>query len=112
MFPVQCKEILPLDHIIITSISVRGGLGPLTVWVTKDNDDNTTTNTTNNNVLDTNPSKWHKVYDQTHRPNFRNVVSLNLDKPILLKPGEIKGVYVHSTLPGDQAIVYDNLTDQ
>jgi len=32
MFSIQCKEVLPVDHIVITSISIRGGLGPLTVW--------------------------------------------------------------------------------
>ena len=42
------------------------------MWVTKDNDDNattttTTTTTTTNNALDTNPSKWNKLYVQTHR---------------------------------------------
>jgi len=34
--------------------------------------------------------------------------TLELDQPIILKPGQIRAIYVHSTLPGDQAIVYDN----
>lgn len=29
-------------------------------------------------------------------------------EPIILKPGEIRALYIHSTGPGDQAIVYDN----
>ena len=33
MFPVKCKDLLPLDHIVIKSVSVRGDLGPVTVWV-------------------------------------------------------------------------------
>ena len=32
MFPVKCKDILPIDHVVINSVAVRGGLGPLTVW--------------------------------------------------------------------------------
>ena len=98
MFPIQCKEILPIDHILLTSISIRGALGPLTIWVTKDE----------NNTLDTNLTKWKKIYSQTHKPNYRNFVQLELSESIKLKPGEIKGVYIHSALPGDQAIVYDN----
>lgn len=33
---------------------------------------------------------------------------LQLTDPIKLTPGESRGLYVHSTLPGDVAIVYDN----
>lgn len=32
MFPVKCKDILPIDHVIINGVAVRGALGPLTVW--------------------------------------------------------------------------------
>ena len=32
MFPVKCKDILPVDHVVINSVAVRGALGPLTVW--------------------------------------------------------------------------------
>jgi len=59
---------------------------------------------------DTNPSKWYRVYKETHKPSFRNYLDFNVscEIKIKLKPGEIKGIYIHSTLPGDQAIVYDN----
>jgi len=60
-------------------------------------------------VIDTNQSKWVKIYEKSHKPNFRNFVELDISStPIILYPGEVKGIYVHSTLPGDQAIVYDN----
>lgn len=43
------------------------------------------------------------------RPSYREYCDLDLsDNPIILKPGEIRGVYIHSTLESDQALVYDN----
>ena len=38
MFPIKCKRSLPVQKVVINSISVRGRLGPLTVWVTKDDE--------------------------------------------------------------------------
>lgn len=39
MFPVECKGILPIEHMLITSVSVRGMLGPVTVWISKNEDE-------------------------------------------------------------------------
>ena len=95
MFPIQCKEVLPIDHIYISSISVRGALGPLTIWVTKDKHDDADDNSIGNRSLNTNPSKWRKVYSETHKPSFRNYFDFNVSCAIKikLKPGEIKGMY-------------------
>ena len=30
------------------------------------------------------------------------------NNPIILKPGTVRALYIHSTLQGDEAIVYDN----
>jgi hypothetical protein len=133
-FPIQCKAILPVEHIIISSISVRGDLGPVTVWVTKENDEAPETAVAaaqNNNVRagsvrynirqrggDTRGKRgqmimkqkyWNKIYEQKHKPSRRNYCELDLGaNPIILKPGEIRGIYIHSTLETDKAIVYDN----
>lgn len=40
------------------------------------------------------------------------MVELVLDRPIRLYPGEQCGFYVHSSLPGDEGIVYDNQRNQ
>jgi hypothetical protein len=48
------------------------------------------------------------LFDKTLGPSFREYKELTLDKPIVLKPGETRVIYIHSTLPGDEAIVYDN----
>lgn len=43
------------------------------------------------------------------RPSFRQYRDLDLSaNPIILKPGEIRGIYIHSTHESDQALVYDN----
>ena len=55
------------------------------------------------------PSSWTKLYDNTHKPCSRgHYTELVFDEPVRLKPGEMRALYIHSTLSGDQAIVYDN----
>jgi len=128
MFPIKCKDLLPVDHILIKSVSVRGRLGPLTVWVSN-KDANcpprrlSRRNTRNvlgrheRNVFESdkdhriplNPYSWTKLYDRKHDPCERGrYTELVLDKPVRLERGEIRAFYIHSTLEGDQAIVYDN----
>ena len=144
MFPIECKKILPVENVIITSLSVRGQLGPLTVWVTKDpyetvNEETgskknatcshgskrkvshimstrskTSKRASKNNVVNekltitANPSEWTKIYENTLSPSIRNYKKLDLSEcPICLKPGQVRGIYVHSALDNDEAIVYD-----
>jgi hypothetical protein len=46
---------------------------------------------------------------QQPRPSFRDYCELDFgDNPIIVKPGEIRGIYIHSTEESDQALVYDN----
>jgi hypothetical protein len=144
MFPVKCKNLLPLDHLIIKSVSVRGRLGPLTVWVsnedqsrpaggsaggnrrrgggsnptlrnssTVDNSGNSNANRNSNGSdgehrIQLHKRFWTKVYDRTHPASKRTPTELVLDPPIRMKPGQTRCIYIHSTLPGDEAIVYDN----
>jgi len=101
MFPVKCKDILPIDHVIINSVSVRGALGPLTVWVTKD--------VALNGEISMSKKHWTKIYEKTHSPSFIGYKELDLSaNPIKLRPGQVRGIYIHSTRRGDEAIVYDN----
>ncbi|KAL7461067.1 hypothetical protein ACHAXS_001508 [Conticribra weissflogii] len=105
MFPVKCKAVLPIDHVVINSVSVRGALGPLTVWVTKDENIN--------GEISMCKKHWKKIYQQTHGRSFHAYKELDLSsEPIVLKPGQVKGIYIHSTLRGDEAIVYDNKNKQ
>jgi hypothetical protein len=54
------------------------------------------------------PCRWTKIYEAVHGPSAREYVELQLDSPVLLYPGEVRAIYIHSRLPGDEAIVYDN----
>lgn len=101
MFPVKCKETLPIDHVIINSVAVRGALGPLTVWVTKDEH--------LSGEISMAKKHWTKIYEKTHNPSFVGYKELDLSSnPVVLKPGNVRGIYIHSTRRGDEAIVYDN----
>ena len=98
MFDVACESELPVEYVEIQSVSVRGDLGPLTVWTTPDT------------FLDKHESQeeWTKLYEAVHEPSRNHMVELKFNDPIKLRPGERRGMYVHSALPGDEAIVYDN----
>lgn len=103
MFPVKCKDNVPVEHVVINSIAVRGQLGPLTVWVSKEEQVGA------RRQFRMNPRYWTKVYEKTHAPSFHTFKELDLsENPIRMKPGEIKAIYIHSTRSGDEAIVYDN----
>ena len=94
---------MPLDHVVIHSVSVRGRLGPLTVWVSNEEQSPTRRGFRMSSRF------WTKIYERTHSPSFRTYVQLDLrENPIVLRPGQCKAIYIHSTLPGDEAIVYDN----
>mmetsp|Transcript_64824 Transcript_64824/g.97685 ORF Transcript_64824/g.97685 Transcript_64824/m.97685 type:complete len:438 (-) Transcript_64824:46-1359(-) len=108
MFPVKCKDLLPLDHLIIKSVAVRGMLGPLTVWVNNDDAFQRLNDTSLQRRVRLNPRYWTKLYDQTVAPSPRQYRKLELSEPIVLKPGDLRVLYIHSTLHDDSAIVYDN----
>lgn len=169
MFPIKAKQSLPIHQIVINSISIRGRLGPITVWVTKDEEAyrdeerkrlaieqaaaasstavaaaasasslstsspvakkskynlrarfsrKSSKSTSTNQQSAVRPivgqismrkRDWIKIYEKEHGPSFRTYTQLDLSaNPIILKPGEVRGVYIHSTLEGDEAIVYDN----
>lgn len=90
MFDVQCKG--PEEG------GVRGDLGPLTVWTTKGSYQR----------KEHQQDKWDCLYEAEHPPSYEKYTPLRLRAPIRLLPGESCGLYVHSKLPGDDALVYDN----
>lgn len=111
MFPVKCKDLLPLDHLLIKSVAIRGRLGPMTVWVSKQEEHRRRCgdgDTAIQQRIRLNPKHWTKLYQKTHGSSRYDYKELLLDIPIRLVPGETRVIYIHSTLPGDEAIVYDN----
>lgn len=134
-FPIQCKNILPVCHIVINSISVRGALGDLSVYITKKNSVDIVRETPSSRsirgqnvsynlrqhggVNESTTAKmgeimmkeqyWNNIYKKKHGPSFHTYQELDLSsRPIVMKPGEVRGIYIHSKLDNDQAIVYDN----
>ena len=98
MFTIECKTELPVDFVQITGISVRGALGPLTVWVTADSWEDKFEE----------EKLWTKVYERVHPASHQDFVQLTLNEPVLVPKNCSVGMYVHSKLPGDEALVYDN----
>jgi len=98
MFDVHCKDVLPVAFIEITSVAVRGDLGPMTVWVTPE--------TFHGKSED--EYQWRLVYDGKHAPSPNRLVPLELVEPVRICRGDSIGVYVHSGLAGDTGLVYDD----
>ena len=106
MFPIKAKAILPVEKIVIHSVAVRGQLGALTVWVSNDT---IAPDRNGHYAFRLSPRHWTKIYDQKHRPSQREYAILDLSAhPLVIQPGQVRVLYIHSTSPGDEAIVYDN----
>jgi hypothetical protein len=104
MFPIRVKEYLPVEHILLHSISVRGRLGNLTVHVSNETADG------NNNTTEIplRANCWTQLYQGKHKMVRTGYAKLEFPQPLLLKPGQVRLLYVHSTHDGDESIVYDN----
>lgn len=109
IFPVKCKNVLPIEHIIINSVAVRGELGPITVWVSNVIENDRPANGRYRFRLS--QKHWTQVYEHTHEPSPRVYKSMVFSEPIILLPGQVRLMYIHSKAQGDQAIVYDNSSD-
>jgi hypothetical protein len=108
MFPIKAKDVLPVEKIIIHSVAVRGQLGPISVWITNENEPERPSTQGEYNFR-LSPRHWTKIYEGEHAPSQRTYQVLDLrDKPIVLRPGQVRSIYIHSTSEGDEAIVYDN----
>lgn len=54
------------------------------------------------------PEAWTKVHEKIHPESASTYVELKLDEPLVLKPKDRRGIYIHSARPDDEGIVYDN----
>uniref|UniRef100_A0A061R2E7 Uncharacterized protein n=1 Tax=Tetraselmis sp. GSL018 TaxID=582737 RepID=A0A061R2E7_9CHLO len=99
MVDLLCSDKLPCEYVEVQSVWVRGQLGPLTVY---------TSNRSYKECM-SNPSDWEVRHKATYGPSFHNLVELKLDPPLMIQAGARAGLYVHSALENDEAIVYDNI---
>jgi len=111
IFPIKAKRVLPIQHIVIRSVAVRGQLGPMTVWVSNEDCDGSSPNAMGQYNFRLEARYWTKVYAQTHEPSQQEYCVLdfsNAEHPVIIQPGRVRALYIHSTLAGDESIVYDN----
>lgn len=101
VFDVKCTDLLPIEFVEISSVAVRGGLGPMTVWTTPDTFRG---KTSERNAM----SHWRQIYKGSHSVSFRELVPFELEDPVRLGAGDSCGIFVHSRRSGDQSVVYDN----
>lgn len=116
MFPIRAKTILPIEQIIIQSVAVRGHLGDISIWISNDTIQKASSNSggnthhQNNNGAEVSsfklaPKYWTKVYQNKHRASQRSYQTMDLtkfyDKPVTLRPGQVRMMYIHSTLESD-----------
>jgi hypothetical protein len=100
VFSISTLKTAPCTSLHITSLAVRGALGPITVYTTKDLVPHTS--------CFQDSSKWEAVQSVTLTSSWSKYVPIKFDIPVDIPPGECRGFYIHSTIPSDTAIVYDN----
>lgn len=105
MFPIKAKQVLPLESVVIHSVSVRGMLGKMSIWVTNEGEAPAEGGEYRIRLTE---RHWTKVYEREHEASPRTYSVMKFDEPVVLAPGQIRALYIHSTLEGDEAIVYDN----
>ncbi len=100
MFDVRVLPEAPVTQLLVTDLSVRGGLGRVKVYVTKDHE--------SHSKVYTQSSKWEEVYSGNLSSSWRQYKNLVFERPVQIEKGEIRGFYIHSQEHGDASIVYDN----
>lgn len=99
MFDVEAKVgTLPVAAVVVDAVSVRGGLGNMTVWYTPGGFQGK--HETKN--------QWTKCFSAKVDPSWREFAKLTLQPPLVMLPGERYGLYVHSAERHDEGVVYDN----
>eukprot|EP01059_Diplonema_ambulator_P020546 TRINITY_DN3436_c0_g9_i1.p1 TRINITY_DN3436_c0_g9~~TRINITY_DN3436_c0_g9_i1.p1 ORF type:complete len:547 (+),score=62.79 TRINITY_DN3436_c0_g9_i1:56-1642(+) len=99
MCDVRCREDTPpLEFIQLQGIRVRGDLGRVRVFVREGGYEE---------VFEDDGS-WVKVHDMMHPSSPHSLVLMEFNQVVVLCPGQTYGIYVHSSIPDDTGIVYDN----
>eukprot|EP00040_Diaphanoeca_grandis_P005257 m.32052 g.32052 ORF g.32052 m.32052 type:complete len:405 (-) comp16571_c0_seq1:258-1472(-) len=109
-FNVRCGTELPIVYTTLDSLWIRGELGPMKVFITKE--------PVSFEGVYNNPQEWELLYDKSHEPHNEydgnsddgasRYAELKLDVKRVVNPGETYGVYVHSGLESDRGVVYDD----
>lgn len=106
MFPIIIKQDLPVDQVVIRSVAVRGYLGPMSVWISNPRGRSSPWSLDGYNHWG--QDAFTCLYEKQHAPSRRTYQRLELQQPLVLRPGDERVLYIHSTAPHDRAVVYDN----
>eukprot|EP00924_Labyrinthula_sp_SR-Ha-C_P009081 maker-scaffold_2-snap-gene-12.0-mRNA-1 protein AED:0.51 eAED:0.52 QI:0/0/0/0.8/0.75/0.8/5/0/375 len=103
MFDIEAKAFLPVQSLLLTSISVRGKMGHTRVWIADESHQH----------IYHDETKWVQVHQENAEGTWstnRNPIYtvLKLKKPYRLSPGKRYGVYIHVQSPTDEALIYDD----
>eukprot|EP00667_Euglena_gracilis_P004950 EG_transcript_4983 len=109
MFDVRCQSVRPVEYVEVQSLWVRGDLGPVKVFVVPGGYRDPVKNAEEvSNAVHKTVDQWTLVFEATLPASMDTLQELVLTSPLRLCPGDTYGVYVHSALPGDRGLVYDN----
>mmetsp|Transcript_10585 Transcript_10585/g.12075 ORF Transcript_10585/g.12075 Transcript_10585/m.12075 type:complete len:335 (-) Transcript_10585:682-1686(-) len=104
IFDVEVKnEGLPIYYLGIDRIWVRGMLGNMTVWYKK-----VVGEDANNVRFFQREDDWTNIFERFKEPSPFSLTSLELENPLVLKPGVRYSLYIHSSRNDDLGIVYDD----
>jgi hypothetical protein len=110
MFEVEAKDDLPIKFLEIQSVSVRGELGMVSVYVDMKCVIRNYTISIRRGRASPSSEDWERRFGpKLMEESFNKLVEIPLSPPIRIAPGQSFGIYIHSELPNDTAIVYDNL---
>ena len=99
MFNLEARRLVPFQFVEIQSLAVRGQLGNITIFSTREGYEG----------KQSNEEAWTKNFGPKHiNGSLNELQEILLETPIRLAPGMIAGIYIHSDLPTDQGIVYSN----
>mmetsp|Transcript_21565 Transcript_21565/g.31899 ORF Transcript_21565/g.31899 Transcript_21565/m.31899 type:complete len:304 (+) Transcript_21565:37-948(+) len=115
MFPVEIKRDVPIEKVTIQSLSVRGQLGPITVWAAgikvpqrqENNFFHYHIHGAEEEQVLMYSRTWHKVYQSFREPSNYRYTSFEIS-PVTLKPGESCIFYIHSSHRSRQGILSAN----
>jgi len=108
IFDLEGKTDLPYQFVELQSVAVRGDLGVMSVYVCMNSKVHTFVQT--RRLSDTRGTTWERRFGpKLVKKSPYKFVELEFDIPVRLAPGQIVGIYIHSELQSDSAVVYDNL---
>jgi len=106
MFSMMVKAEIPLDYLEIESLSVRGQLGPMSVWTTPGHFDELVEigegGSRSRERKFHNERHWACIHKRVHFPSTRQLTLLVFDAPVRVRAGDEISFYVHSELANDR----------